>query len=412
MDLKSKCTKAPLTRVIILTVAATNLMISCSKVLPEGPDDNEVLDGTVHGLSVEDELFFGEGDEAFAKVFTASDGLGPIFVETSCISCHIGDGRGHPFSELVRFSYIAADGSVDPLESLGGPQQQKRSIPGFEPEAIPEEANGVTRLLAPPNTGLGFLEFVPDSDILALADPNDADGDGISGVPSYIDPASFYIPYAFNSPNAEGKYIGRFGRKAGAIDLLIQTVNAYQQDMGITSEFLPDEPQGANIASHDAEVSTEEVNSVVFYLQTLKAPERRNEDDPDVITGEVLFEAINCTGCHTPQLETTDSPIAVLSNVVFHPYTDLLLHDMGPELDDNFTEGSATTAEWRTSPLWGLGLGQDAQGGATFLMHDGRAKTLEEAIQLHGGEAVNSRNAYNELSQNEKDQLIAFLNSL
>ncbi|MGB5556335.1 MAG: di-heme oxidoredictase family protein, partial [Flavobacteriaceae bacterium] len=279
MDLRSKYAKALAIKSIMLTVTAAGILLSCSKVLPEGPEDNEVLDGTVQGLSVEDELFFGDGDEAFAKVFTGAEGLGPIFVETSCISCHIGDGRGHPFSELVRFSNIAPDGTIDPLETLGGPQQQKRALPGFEPDAIPSEANGVTRFLAPPNTGLGFLEFVHDSDILALADPNDADGDGISGVPSYIDPPSFYVPNPFNSPNAEGKYIGRFGRKAGAIDLLIQTVSAYQQDMGITSEFLPDEPQGATIAPHDAEVSTEEVNSVVFYLQTLKAPERRNEDD-------------------------------------------------------------------------------------------------------------------------------------
>lgn len=386
--------------------------LSCNKILPEEPAENEVLDGAIEGLSKEDQLLFGEGDEAFASVFTAARGLGPIFVETSCQSCHIGDGRGHPFSKLIRFARIAPNGTVDHLEALGGPQLQHRSLPGFPVETIPSEANGQTALLAPPNTGLGLLEAVPDAALLALADPTDGDGDGISGVPSYISPPGFYEPFSFNKPNNEGKYIGRFGRKAGALNLLMQSVGAYQQDMGITSAFLPDEPQGATIAAHDPDVSIEEVNSVVFYLRTLKAPERRNQDHPDVMTGQMLFSTINCSGCHTPQLETADSDISALRNVVFHPYTDLLLHDMGPELDDNYTEGSATTAEWRTTPLWGLGLAPDAQGGAYFLLHDGRAKSIDEAIQFHGGEAAKSRDAYNALSETEKEQLISFLKSL
>ncbi|MBX2876510.1 MAG: thiol oxidoreductase [Saprospiraceae bacterium] len=397
---------------LILATSLCFALQSCDKILPEGPAENEVLDGTVEGLTIEEQLFFGEGDEAFAKVFTAEDGLGPIFVETSCISCHIGDGRGHPFSELMRFALVNPNGTFDHLEAYGGPQLQHRSLPGFLSDSIPTMANGTTALLAPPSTGLGFLEAVPDATLLALADPNDQDGDGISGVVSYIDPPDFYRPFSFNTANADGKYIGRFGRKAGAIDLLMQTVGAYQQDMGITSEFLPNEPQGANIAAHEPDVSTEEVQAVVFYLQTLKAPERRNEDDPDIIMGQEIFSTINCSGCHTPQLETGDAEIAVLNNVIFYPYTDLLLHDMGPELDDNYTEGSATTAEWRTTPLWGLGLAPDAQGGAYFLMHDGRATSIDEAIQMHGGEGSNSREAYNALSESEKNQLIAFLESL
>lgn len=388
------------------------LFISCEEILPGGVEDNQVLDGTIEGLSVEEQLHFGEGDEAFAKVFSGQNGLGPIFVETSCISCHIGDGRGHPFSELLRFSYIDDNGTLDHLESLGGPQLQHRSIIGFDFEEIPEEANGITSLLAPPNTGLGFLEAVTDEDIIALSDPFDLDGDGISGKVSYVSPPDYFEPFSFNIPNSEGKYIGRFGRKSGAINLLIQTAGAYRQDMGITSEYEPLEPQGALIAPHDPDVSTEEVLAVVFYLQTLKAPERRNEDDVNVLAGEDIFTRINCSGCHTPTMKTTDFEIEALANKTFHPYTDLLLHDMGPELDDNYTEADATTAEWRTSPLWGLGLASDAQGGSLFLMHDGRALSIDEAIQYHGGEGSNSRAAYNNLTQEEKDQLITFLESL
>lgn len=388
------------------------LFSACQTILPPGPEENEVLDGTVAGLSVEEHLLFDEGDEAFAKVFTGSNGLGPIFVETSCIACHIGDGRGHPFSELRRFGAVDANGNIDHLQSLGGPQLQHRSLPGYGVETVPEDANAVTALLAPPNTGLGFLEATDDAVILALADPNDSDGDGISGVASYIDPPDFFEPFPFNSPNAAGQYIGRFGRKSGAINLLMQSVGAYQQDMGITSEFLPEEPQGATIAAHEADVSTQEVLAVVFYLQTLKAPERRNEDDENVLAGETIFAALNCSGCHVPELETTDFHIEALSNKTYYPYTDLLLHDMGPELDDVYTEGSATSAEWRTTPLWGLGLAPDAQGGSYFLMHDGRATSIDEAIQLHGGEGANSRDAYNDLSATEQAQLIAFLESL
>ena len=392
----------------------STFLTSCSNLLPDGPEENEVLDGTVEGLSIEEELFFGEGDEAFARIFTPSDGLGPLFVETSCISCHVGDGRGHPFSELFRFSHIDEIGNLIELDSLGGPQLQHRSTIGYEKESIPLMANGVSSLLAPPITGLGFLEAVDDADIIALADPDDTDGDGISGKVAYVSPPDYYDPFYFNKPNNEGKYIGRFGRKSGAINLLIQSVGAYRQDMGITSEFEPDEPQGANIPPHEPDVSTEELEAVVFYLQTLKAPERRNMDNADVLAGEVIFNKINCNGCHTPTLKTTDFDIVSpsLSYKEFHPYTDLLLHDMGPELDDNYTEADATTAEWRTSPLWGLGLATDAQGGEYFLMHDGRARSLDEAIQLHGGEASNSRAEYNTLSTQEKEQLIAFLESL
>jgi len=144
----------------------------------------------------------------------------------------------------------------------------------------------------------------------------------------------------------------------------------------------------------------------------LKAPSPRNEDDSDVLTGEALFTSVECAKCHTPTLTTGYSDISVLSYQQFQPYTDLLLHDMGPGLDDNYTEGFATTAEWKTPALWGLGLSKESQGGVYLLMHDGRAKSIEEAILLHGGEASNSVLLYSALSDTQKQQLLKFLESL
>ena len=151
---------------------------------------------------------------------------------------------------------------------------------------------------------------------------------------------------------------------------------------------------------------------MVFYLQTLKAPIQRNQNDPDVIAGKQIFINIYCGKCHTPELQTGISPIAALSNKTFFPYTDLLLHDMGPGLNDGYTEGTALPAEWRTPPLWGLGLSKNSQGGQYFLMHDGRAKSIEEAILLHGGEAQQSKNSFQQLTATDKAKLIKFLESL
>jgi CxxC motif-containing protein (DUF1111 family) len=151
---------------------------------------------------------------------------------------------------------------------------------------------------------------------------------------------------------------------------------------------------------------------VVFYLKTLKAPIQRNADDPDIQAGRQLFTQINCSACHKSSLQTGYSSINALSNKTIFPFTDLLLHDMGPALDDGYTEGSALTAEWKTPPLWGLGLSKNSQGGQYFLLHDGRAGSIEEAILLHGGEAQNSRDQFQQLTAGEKQQLIKFLESL
>jgi CxxC motif-containing protein (DUF1111 family) len=191
---------------------------------------------------------------------------------------------------------------------------------------------------------------------------------------------------------------------------LQQTANAYNQDIGITSVFEPyDTYSGHEI---DPEIPTRTVHDVVFYLKTLKEPIQRNQGDPAVISGRQVFTSIGCDKCHRPQLVSGTSSIAALSNKTFSPYTDLLLHDMGPGLDDGYTEGSAQTAEWKTPPLWGLGLSRNSQGGQYFLLHDGRAKSIEEAILLHGGEANQGREKFQQLDAEQKSQLLKFLESL
>ncbi len=162
----------------------------------------------------------------------------------------------------------------------------------------------------------------------------------------------------------------------------------------------------------DPEVSDKTIADVVFYLRTLKTPIQRDAENSIIKQGQTIFSQISCNKCHVPELKTSSSSISPLSNKKFYPYTDLLLHDMGASLDDNYTEGTAKTYEWRTPALWGLGLSPKSQGGQYFLMHDGRAKSIEEAIQLHGGEAATSRTNYTQLPVQEKEAIIKFLKSL
>lgn len=380
---------------------------ACQKLGPKAPKDEDLLDGPVEGLNTEETRLFLQGDVAFNdEVFSADNGLGPVFVSTSCGSCHPGDGRGHPFTSLVRFGQ--RDSTGNQFLDKGGPQLQNRALPGFEPEQLPAGATS-SRILPPPNTGLGYLDAVSDADILAMADPSDLNGDQISGVPNWIRVPA-YCEYRKNTVEQTGKHIGRFGRKGAAYDLLQQTANAYNQDMGINSSFESTDTYSGKV--HDPEISNASIHAVVFYLKTLKAPIPRNQSLPEVQAGKTLFKQIGCASCHVPELKTAESPISVLSNKVFYPYTDLLLHDMGPQLDDGYTEGSAKTYEWKTPALWGLGLSKNSQGGNYFLMHDGRARSIEEAIELHGGEATSTRARYQALDAQQKKELIAFLESL
>ena len=406
------------------------LAVGGCDLMPAAPRESELLDGPTAGLTRAQRAAFFRGDEEFNRVFSGAQGLGPIFVAHSCASCHPGDGDGHPVFNLTRFGRLD-DSGFDPMLTHGGPQIQHRAMPGYDPETVPNHATGVTQLTAPSVTGLGLLEAVDDATLLALADPDDVDGDGISGRVQLIDSTDFIADIvsleALVSGDAnlrarlipiDGRYIGRFGKKAVSINLLHQTVAAYALDMGLTTDLIPQDlfnPAVGGFAtdnSPDPEIRSNIVDNVVFYLRTLRPPPRREADHPDVVAGERLFVEIGCSGCHVPTLRTGRSEIAALDQVTFHPYTDLLLHDMGPELDDGYTEGRALTSEWRTPPLWGLGLAETFQGGTGYFLHDGRAQSLPDAIEYHGGEGSASRTAFRRLTPDEQNQVIRFLESL
>jgi len=411
-----------------LLLAVLPGIFGCDLLTPGAPAPEEVLDGPIEGLTGSQVRQHLRGDEEFGRRFAVSDGLGPIFVATSCEQCHVGDGKGHPAFNLRRFGRDGPAG-FDPMVGSGGPQLQHRAIPGYPVEEIPGDATGVASFTPPAVTGLGFLDAVEDATLIALADPGDADGDGISGRLQLHEPSDLIeavlaleargaaVPDA-RGTRVGGRYIGRFGKKGLTVNPFHQTVGAYHQDMGITSDLLSEDlfhPAAGSRASDqapDPEVSSAAVADVVFYLKTLRAPARRDLGHPDVLAGEQLFADVGCTGCHLPTLRTGRSEIAVLDRVDFHPYTDLLLHDMGPLLDDGYTEGWAATFEWRTPPLWGIGLQEAFQGGVAFYLHDGRAASLEEAIDLHGGEAAPARDGFRALSAEDQERLIRFLRSL
>ena len=413
----------------LLGVVLLGLGLSaCDALLPSTPRDEEVLDGPIDGLNGAQLATFAKGDEQFNRVVSAAEGTGPLFVATACGSCHVGDGKGHPVFNLTRFGRMGA-GGFDPMRALGGPQVQNRAVAGYIAEVVPNGVTGVSVFTAPAVTGMGLLEAVDDTTLLSLADSTDADGDGISGRVQLLDEndllaevTSLEAVVADGGPDRglliAGKYIGRFGKKGVSVNLLHQTVSAYHEDMGLTTDLILTDlfnRQVGNFASDDVpdpEISSSTVGAVVFYLKTLKPPPRRDQGSQEVQAGEALFAQVGCASCHTPTLRTGAAAIAPLDRVEFHPYTDLLLHDMGPELDDGYTEGIALTSEWRTAPLWGIGLAAASQGGRVHLLHDGRAKTLVDAIGFHGGEGAASRASFNALTPSERALLIRFLESL
>lgn len=410
---------------LAVTVVAT---AGCSDILPPAPDASLELVGMVDGLSPAQRAQHLRGDAEFARTFGAADGLGPVFVAASCESCHVGDGKGHPLFRITRFGRSTALG-FDPMTALGGPQLQDRAVAGYLAEVLPPGATGVARFVAPAVTGLGYLDAVDDSTLERLADPDDADGDGISGRLQLLDPTPLHDAVVAMERAGQvvdgsrgnligGRYIGRFGKKGLTVNLLQQVVGAYHEDMGITSDLIPTEISNPQVgaftgdAAPEPEVSQSVVNAVLFYIKTLKVPPRRNAADPTVLQGEALFVQGGCASCHLPTLRTGASTIAALHEKEFHPFTDLLLHDMGAELDDGYTEGTATTSEWRTAPLWGLGLAARAQGGTMRLLHDGRATSIEQAIGYHGGEGAASRAWFNGLNAEQGRALLAYLHSL
>ncbi len=385
------------------------------------------------------------GDAAFEARFVTSPapvnpGLGPTFNHTSCGGCHPRDGRGlalvggPPVLSPLLVRVSLAEGETDipgapiPVPGLGT-QIQDHGVYGVNPEATVdltwEEVPGVYAdgtpfvLRAPiveltwadgtpigpevlrspripsPVFGLGLIEAIPEAAILALADPDDDDGDGISGRPNMV-----------WDPRQGTRRLGRFGWKANTVDLTLQVAGAYFNDMGITT---PLNPEPDSTYELDADI----VADAVFYVQTLgvPAPAAAPGAESEVRRGGVLFRSFACASCHVDAVDTGPHAEPILAGQRIAPYTDLLLHDMGDGLADGRPDWDATGREWRTAPLWGIGLTETVLPGATYL-HDGRARTLAEAILWHGGEAESSRELFRNASRRDRDALLSFLQSL
>ncbi len=392
-----------------------------------------------------------DGDKAFEAIFVSSPaqthgGLGPVFNNTSCNACHPSDARASVPTNINSLSGFFFRISIAGEDENGGPnpvpgfgtQLQHQSLFGYEPEGLMARvyetievtlSDGVIVelqhpaysiinpyiplsedvMISPrigmPVFGLGLLETITDEDILANADEFDTDKDGISGKPNYVWDAV-----------TESVKLGRFGWKAGAASILAQSAGAYSGDMGLTTSVHPVESSygqsNGTTESGVIEVSDEELNAVAFYCQTLAVPAARNLDDDQVIQGSKIFEKIGCAKCHVPSFTTgVNENIAEISNQTIYPYTDMLLHDMGEALADNRPEFQASGTEWKTRPLWGIGLTSVTSGHTSFL-HDGRARNLTEAILWHGGEAESVKNDFIDLSTDDREALLAFVNAL
>jgi CxxC motif-containing protein (DUF1111 family) len=425
-------------------------------------------------MSFEREIDFKVGNGFFKRVWVsapastqAADGLGPLYNARSCQRCHLKDGRGHPpggpddnaVSMFLRLSIppqndtqgrrLAAHRTNVIPEPVYGGQLQDFAIQGHEAEgrmhieyeeipvaladgtevslrkptySVEEPAYGplhpetmISPRVAPQMIGLGLLEAVKEEDILAMADPDDADNDGVSGKPNRV-----------WSSKQERVMLGRFGWKAGAPSVNEQSQGAFSGDMGISVPLHPNgagectERQGAcreapdgNSPQYDNLEANQQITDLVtFYARNLAVPARRDHDHPEVLAGKKLFYDIGCNQCHNPKYVTREDSIGPeQSSQLIWPYTDLLLHDMGEGLADNRPEGEADGRDWRTAPLWGIGL-TPVVNGHSYYLHDGRARNLLEAILWHGGEAQPHRDKVTRLSKVERGRLLRFVESL
>ena len=423
-------------------------------------------------LSFAEEEKFKLGNALFRKLWAASpsstlasDGLGPLFNARGCQSCHLKDGRGHPpegdeaaVSMFLRLSVPArteaekaALASRDVLsipDPVYGGQLQNFANPGIASEGrmeisyveeevtlgdgsvvslrhpryaladpgygAPDPELMVSPRVAPSMIGLGLLEAVPEADVVALADPDDVDGDGISGKPSWV------------KDSAGNLVLGRFGWKASMPTIRAQSAGAFSGDIGISTPDHPSHsgdctaaqtdclnaPHGAQADLGPEEAPEDVIALVTFYSQNLAVPARRDVDDPQVLAGKEVFYDLGCTSCHTPKFVTSrDAEGDAQKFQLIWPYSDLLLHDMGEGLADHRPVGDADGYEWRTAPLWGIGL-TETVSGHTLYLHDGRARNLTEAILWHGGEAEASRDGFAALGKEDREALLAFLGSL
>ncbi|MCK8464211.1 c-type cytochrome [Aliiroseovarius sp. S1339] len=427
------------------------------------PLDHTQFSHPVSDLTPDQALDFALGEALFEKLWVqapastiSSDGLGPLYNARACSACHINGGRGHPPEDhtdgtpglVLRLSQTGADSAAQPDPNYGY-QVQDRAITGHLAEAsvnvtystrqvtmadgvtidlrVPQyalenpaygalaEGTMTSPRVAPQMIGLGLLEAVREADILANADPDDADGDGISGRPNRVWSREF------------GQWmLGRFGHKAGNPTLRQQTADAANGDIGLSSTLFPTAygdctdlqhtcrtaPHGNTPAQNDRELGDTVLDLMTFYAANLAVPARQNADNARVLDGKALFHSAGCAACHQPNFVTHRLPDqSARSFQLIWPYTDLLLHDMGEGLADHRPEWQATGQEWRTPPLWGIGRTGEVSGQTSFL-HDGRARTLLEAILWHGGEAKGARENVRLMEAPDRAALIAFLESL
>jgi CxxC motif-containing protein (DUF1111 family) len=427
----------------------------------------------IKGIDVEDKLDFKIGEGVFQKFWvpspsstTASDGLGPLHNTRSCNSCHLNNGRGHaPEADvngasipsfLIRIgqSYKQPSPVADFMyPNLGdkfyGKQLQGHSAQNVLPEGDyylsyetrsealadgtrvelrkphlhwstlnygPFEKNtGFTMLVSPALVGMGLLDNIPNDTIIENSDPDDKNNDGISGRVSWVP-----------SNGGKEKIIGRFGYKASAPSVTAQNQAAFNTDLGLSTPLNPaasgdctelqkeciKSPNGNSKHLDNLEVDKQQTRLVDLFVSLSSPPSMRNLSESTFLEGKEIFDNGGCASCHIPKMETgKNSSFTALNNRTFYPFTDMLLHDMGPELASGFPIFSAMPNEWRTAPLWGIGLSEKVSGRAGFL-HDGRARTIEEAILWHGGEAKTSQQFYKQLNKEYRKKLIYFLESL
>lgn len=389
------------------------------------------FDLAVPGLDQSAVARFDAGDALFRQSFRPDEGLGPDFNADACVSCHVRNGRQAvalhdgwiAFGPVVHVSLPGADADTAPFELPGyGTRLQTYALrgdaeaqvnllwqvtTGTYPDGTPFELSApvvsvvgregmlpvgseLSLRIPPQVAGPGLLEFVPEADVVGAADPDDQDGDGISGKAQWVVDV------------AGARRLGRHGWKAENPDLIHQTAGAFAEDLGLGSGLAPVE--GA------VELADTDLDDVVFYLESLAVPAGRGTDDPEVVRGAVAFETVGCASCHAPTQRTQAPAIPDLDGLTLHPFTDLLLHDMGPGLADDRPVFAASGTEWRTAPLWGIGL-LPVVNGHLSLLHDGRARSIEEAILWHGGEAQASVDAFMALDAADRAALIRFVES-
>ncbi|MEO5756299.1 MAG: di-heme oxidoredictase family protein [Mesorhizobium sp.] len=424
-------------------------------------------------ITFEEEGDFKLGNALFRKNWVsspsstqASDGLGPLFSERACQNCHLKDGRGHPpegdagttsmFLRLARDAGTAEEKAaradrkaLNYPDPVYGSQLQELAVPGlrgegrmhidYQEQKVTLAGGAVVSLrkptysitdpgygpldphttlsprLTPPMIGLGLIEQIAPADILARADPDDSDGDGISGKPNIVRDGQSGEPT-----------LGRFGWKAQSSSIRAQSADAFAGDIGISTPEVPKHwgdctaaqkdclamPNGVQKRLGPVEAPPPVMDLVTFYAQNLAVPARRDLDKPEVLAGKKQFYEMGCISCHTPKFVTRrGTPNKAQAFQLIWPYSDFLLHDMGPGLADGQAVGDATGSEWRTPPLWGIGLTRTINGN-TFFLHDGRARNLTEAILWHDGEGQKARDRFAAANAADRDALIKFLEAL